>query len=70
MYIVCEAITRAEANKVEMDYYPTIEWAHVSPPAYHTYDELPFVYEADATGPGKVIDIRHGKGGRPVMRLF
>lgn len=54
MYIVCEAFTRAEAYKVEMDYYPTLEWAHESPPAYHTYDELPFVYEADATGPGYV----------------
>lgn len=55
VYIVCEAFTRAEAYKVEMDYYPTLEWGHVSPPAYHTYDELTFVCDADATGPGYVV---------------
>lgn len=46
VYIVCEAFSRAEAYKVEMGYYPTLEWAHVSPAAYHTYDELSFVYDA------------------------
>ena len=56
-YIVCKAITRAETNEVEMDYYLTIEWVHVSPSENYMYDVLPFVYETDGTGPGKVTAI-------------
>ena len=55
VYIVCEAFTRAEAYKVEMGYYPTLEWAHVSPAAYHTYDELPFVYDTGVVHPNTQI---------------
>ena len=25
--------------------WPSLEWAHVSPPLFHTYEELPFVWQ-------------------------
>ena len=25
-------------------HYPSLEWAQTSPPAHHTYNELPYVY--------------------------
>jgi len=47
IYIVYDAYAR-EIKFVgwveDSGYYPSLEWAQTSPPAHHTYNELPYVY--------------------------
>jgi cytochrome c oxidase subunit 1 len=48
IYIVYDAYVR-EIKFVgwtdNSGYYPSLEWAQASPPAHHTYNELPFVIQ-------------------------
>lgn len=51
LYLVYDAYVR-EIKFVgwtkDSGHYPSLEWSHTSPPAHHTYNELPFVYKGSS----------------------
>lgn len=51
LYLVYDAYVR-EIKFVgwtkDSGYYPSLEWSQTSPPAHHTYNELPFVYKGSS----------------------
>ena len=52
IYIVYDAYVQEikfEGWTEDSGYYPSLEWAQASPPAHHTYNELPFVLQGQST---------------------
>lgn len=44
LFLVYSSYTQEVQLKPGLAYFPSLEWAQESPPAHHTYDELPFVW--------------------------
>ena len=59
LYIVYDAYAQEKLFvgwEEDRGHYPSLEWAQASPPAHHTYNELPYVYKGQTNELGRMAE--------------